>query len=58
MSYGKGGIRDKKLGVSTPMKKGTTHGKYGGPKKVPGDFVSSNLKGTAKAKGKGPKGGY
>jgi hypothetical protein len=51
--YGKGSIRDKKLGVTTPMK--GTHNKYGGPKKVPGDYVTPALKGTATAKGKGPR---
>lgn len=52
--YGnKGGIRDKQLGVTTKMK--GTHNKYGGPKKVPGDYSTPALKGTAKAKGMGPR---
>ncbi len=55
-SHGKGyggGIRDKKLGITTKMK--GTYGKYNGPKKVPGDFVRPSMTGTAKAKQMGPR---
>lgn len=49
-------IRTKSLGVKRGMQKGT-HGKFGGPMEPPGGCLKSKpkLKGTATAKGKGPR---